>query len=127
MAEIDVTAFKLEVERSRTARLRAWAALEELRTILTAAGQDLPKPREKSFVLEGELLERALKKALAEREEALRELATAARSVDRAAFKGGGGLRAGSPGTGGRFSAAKLVFFDLFRPHLHDDPPHEDH
>jgi hypothetical protein len=32
-------------------------------------------------------LERGLKRALAEREEALKELATAARWVDRAAFK----------------------------------------
>jgi hypothetical protein len=30
-------------------------------------------------------------------------------------------------GDGGRSSAAKLVFIDLFCPHLHDDPPHEDH
>jgi hypothetical protein len=87
VAEIDVTALKLELERSKIARLRAWAALGELRTVLTAAGQELPKAREKSFVLEGEILERALKKALADREEALRELAAAARSVDRAAFK----------------------------------------
>jgi hypothetical protein len=58
-----------------------------LRVILTAAGQELPKPRKKSFVLEGEILERALKKALTERDEALRELATAARWVDRSAFK----------------------------------------
>lgn len=82
-----MTALQLEVERSRAARLRAWAVLGELRAILTGAGQELPKPREKSFVCEGEILERALKKALTERDEALRELATAARWVDRSAFK----------------------------------------
>lgn len=88
MPEMDETAtLRLEVERSRAARLRAWAVLGELRTILTGAGQELPKPAEKSFVKEGEILERGLKRALAEREEALRELATAARWVDRAAFK----------------------------------------
>jgi hypothetical protein len=46
--------------------------LGELRAILTGAGQELPKSAEKSFVKDGEILERAL----AEREEAL--LATAA-------------------------------------------------
>jgi hypothetical protein len=65
---MDVNTLKLELERSRTARLRPWVALGEPRTILAAAGQELPKTREKSFVLEGEILERALKKALADRE-----------------------------------------------------------
>jgi hypothetical protein len=50
---------QLEVERSRAARLRAWAVLLELRAILTAAGQELTKPAEKSFEKEGEILERA--------------------------------------------------------------------
>ncbi len=58
--------------RSRAARLRAWAGLEKLRGILEGAGVELPKPAEKSFIREGEILERAL----AERDEALRELAT---------------------------------------------------
>jgi hypothetical protein len=90
---MDVTALQLEVERSRAARLRAWAVLGELRAILTGAGQELPKPAEKSFVKEGEILkERGLKRALTEREEALRELATAARWVDRSAFKEGAGF-----------------------------------
>ena len=86
VAEMDVTALQLEVERSRAARLRAWAVLGELRAILTGAGQELAKPAEKSFVKEGEILERGLKRALTERDEALRDLATAARWVDRAAF-----------------------------------------
>jgi hypothetical protein len=42
---------------------------------------------EPAFVKEGEILDRGLKRALAERDEALRELATAARWVDRSAFK----------------------------------------
>lgn len=54
--------------------------------ILAAAGQAVPEPRERSFVCEGEVLERALKKALADRDEALRDLAAAARWVDRSAF-----------------------------------------
>src|SRR5258707_14747038 len=35
-----------------------WAVLGELRAILTGAGQELPKPSEKSFVKEGEILKR---------------------------------------------------------------------
>jgi hypothetical protein len=83
---MDERALQLEVERSRAARLRAWAVLVELRAILTAAGQELAKPAEKSFEKEGEILERALRKALTERDEALRDLAAAARWVDRSAF-----------------------------------------
>jgi hypothetical protein len=85
---MDETALRLDVERSRAARLRAWAVLGELRAILMGAGQELPKSAEKSFEKEGEILdlERALRKALKNRDEALRELATAARWVDRSAF-----------------------------------------
>jgi hypothetical protein len=85
---MDERALQLEVEGSRAARLRAWAVLGELRAILTGAGQELPKAAEKSFVKEGEILEQGLRRALAERDEALKELAAAARWVDRAAFKG---------------------------------------
>jgi hypothetical protein len=52
---MDERALQLEMERSRAARLRAWAVLVELRAILTGAGQELPKPAEKSFVEEGEI------------------------------------------------------------------------
>jgi hypothetical protein len=83
---MDETSLRLEVERSRAARLRAWTVLEELRAILTEAGQELPKPSEKSFAEEGRILERGLRKALAERDETLCDLATAARWVDRSAF-----------------------------------------
>src|ERR1700740_889480 len=83
---MDETALGLELERSRAARLRAWAVLGELRAILTGAGQELPKAAEKSFVKKGEILERALRKALTERDEAIRDLAAAARWVDRSAF-----------------------------------------
>jgi hypothetical protein len=83
---MDETALQLELERSRASRLRAWAVLGELRAILTGAGQELPKAAEKSFVKEGQILERGLRRALAERDEALKELAAAARWVDRSAF-----------------------------------------
>lgn len=86
MGEIDVNALVADLERSRAARLRAWAVLGELRGILAAAGQELATAAEKSFVEEGRILERALRKALSERDEALRDLALAARWVDRSAF-----------------------------------------
>jgi hypothetical protein len=56
------------------------------REILQSAGVLIPPPAEKSFAREGEFLERALKKALSDREEALRNLAEAARWVDHSAF-----------------------------------------
>ena len=87
VGEIDINGLLADLERSRAARLRAWAVLGELRAILAAAGQELPKATEKSFVKEGEILERGLRRALAERDEALRDLAAAARWVDRSAFE----------------------------------------
>jgi hypothetical protein len=58
-----------------------------LRGILAAAGQKVPELRDRSFVCEGEVFERALKKgAEGAGNEALRELATAARWIDRSAF-----------------------------------------
>jgi hypothetical protein len=86
VGEIDVNALLADLERSRAARLRAWAVLGELRAILAAAGQELEKPARKSFVEEGRILERGLRKALTERDEALRDLAAAARWVNRSAF-----------------------------------------
>jgi hypothetical protein len=84
--ELDVDALLADLERSKASRIRAWAVFEELRTILCAAGQELEKPARKSFVEEGKILGRGLRKALSQRDEALRELAGAARQVDRAAF-----------------------------------------
>jgi hypothetical protein len=74
VAEIDLDALKLELERSRTARLRAWAVLKELSAILRAVGQELPESPGKSFPREGEILERGLKRVPAERDEVPREL-----------------------------------------------------
>ena len=86
MGETDVNALLADLERSRAARLRAWAVLGELRAILAAAGEELGEPARKSFVEEGRVLERGLRKALSQRDEALRDLAAAARWVDRSAF-----------------------------------------
>ncbi|MFZ0503204.1 MAG: hypothetical protein WAM44_05800, partial [Chthoniobacterales bacterium] len=82
MSENDVKALRRELEQSKAARLRAWSVLQGLRDTLQAAGVIIPPVAEKSFAREGEFLERALKKALLDREEALRDLAKAARWVD---------------------------------------------
>jgi hypothetical protein len=86
VSESEIRALKVQVERSKAARLRAWSVLQGLRDTLQAAGVIIPPSTEKSFAREGESLERALKKALLDREEALRDLARAARWVDRSAF-----------------------------------------
>ena len=112
---MDETSLRLEVERSRAARLRAWTVLGELRAILTEAGQKLPKPSEKSFTEEGRILERGLRKALAERDEALRDLATAARWVDRSAFGKGEGFGLLSASVGIWTESKRRQFRDWFR------------
>jgi hypothetical protein len=86
VSETEIRALKVQLERSKAARLRAWSVLQGLRDTLQAAGVIIPPSAEKSFAREGEFLERALKKALLDREEALRDLARAARWVDRSAF-----------------------------------------
>jgi hypothetical protein len=83
MPERNFEALRLELERSKAARLRAWSVLQGLREILQAAGIIIPPPAQKSFATEGKFLERAFKQALSEREEALRGLVKAARWVDR--------------------------------------------
>jgi hypothetical protein len=62
VGEIDINALLADLERSRAARLRAWAVLGEL--ILAAAGEELGEPARKSFVEEGRILERGLRKAV---------------------------------------------------------------
>jgi hypothetical protein len=87
MSETDLRRLQSELERSRAARLRAWQVLQGFREILAAGGLQIEKPAEKSFAREGEILQRALKKALSGRDEALRDLAEAARWVDRLHFR----------------------------------------
>jgi hypothetical protein len=86
VSESQIKALKIQLERSKAARLRAWSVLQGLRDALQAAGVIVPPSAEKSFAHEGEFLERALKRALLDREEAMRDLARAARWVDRSAF-----------------------------------------
>jgi hypothetical protein len=76
-----------ELEVSKQARLRAWEVLQRFRAILCDLGHvAIEPPPKKTFEAEGACLERALTKCLSDREAALKELADAARRVDKAAF-----------------------------------------
>ena len=86
VSESDIRALKRELEQSKAARLRAWSVLQGLRDTLQAAGVIIAPSTEKSFAREGQFIERAIKKALSDREDALRDLARAARWVDRSSF-----------------------------------------
>ena len=76
-----------ELESSKQSRLRAWAVLQRLRAVLCDLGNvTIDPPHKKTFDTEGAILEQALKKCLFDRETALKDLADAARRVDKAAF-----------------------------------------
>src|SRR5690242_10336671 len=76
-----------ELESSKQSRLRAWAVLQRFRAILCDLGNvTIDRPAKKTFDTEGAILERTLKKCLSDRDTALKELADAARRVDKAAF-----------------------------------------
>ena len=76
-----------ELEASKQARLRAWAVLQRIRALLCDLGNiAIDPPPKKAFEVEGAILEQALKKCLFDRERALKDLADAARRIDKAAF-----------------------------------------
>jgi hypothetical protein len=76
-----------ELESSKQSCLRAWAVLQEFRTVLTdLGGVNLKAPSKKTFDAEGTILREALVDCLRERHAALAQLADAARRVDRSAF-----------------------------------------
>jgi hypothetical protein len=62
VSESEIKTLKVQLERSKAARLRAWSVLQGLRDTLQAAGVIIPPSTEKSFAREGEFLERALKR-----------------------------------------------------------------
>jgi hypothetical protein len=76
-----------ELESSKQSRLRAWAVLQRLRTVVSDLGNISIEPSpQKTFDAEGVILERALTRCLHDRDAALKDLADAARRMDRAAF-----------------------------------------
>jgi hypothetical protein len=76
-----------ELEASKLSRLRAWAVLQRIRAILSeSAHMVIEQPAKKTFESKGAILERALIKCVRDRQAALKDLADAARRVDKAAF-----------------------------------------
>jgi hypothetical protein len=59
-----------ELEASKQSRLRAWNALQRLRSVLSEVGNvAIPAPTQKTFEAEGEILEHALTKSLSRKRE----------------------------------------------------------
>jgi hypothetical protein len=80
-----------ELESSKQSRLRAWTALQRIRAILAErSSTPVDAPSERNFEAEGAILERLLTKCLHDREVALKELADAARRLDKASFSNQG-------------------------------------
>jgi hypothetical protein len=64
-----------EVEASRASRKRAWENLQEIRWVLQdSAGMKLPLPTKKTIDLEGRVVKDGVRKAIADRQNALHEL-----------------------------------------------------
>jgi hypothetical protein len=64
-----------EVEASRASRKRAWENLQEIRWVLQdSAGMKLPLPTKKTIDLEGRVVKDGVRKATADRQNALHEL-----------------------------------------------------
>jgi hypothetical protein len=75
-----------ELEASRASRKRAWEDLQELRWVLKdVAGIELPPPARKTIDLEGRLVKDGVRKAVAERQNALTDLVHAVREYRRLA------------------------------------------
>src|ERR1700719_4171813 len=77
-----------ELESSKRSRLRAWAVLQRIRTLLSDLNKtEIPSPAQKTFDAEGEILEHALKKSLRIRNEAIKSLCSSVRRFRDATVK----------------------------------------
>jgi hypothetical protein len=77
-----------ELEASKQSRLRAWAVLQRIRTLLSDVGKtEIPPPALKTFDAEGEILEHALTKSLRIRNEAIKSLCSSVRRFRDATIK----------------------------------------
>jgi hypothetical protein len=77
-----------ELEASKQSRLRAWKALQRLRSVLSEVGNvAIPAPAQKTFDAEGELLEHALTKSFRIRNEAMKSLCSSVRRFRDATIK----------------------------------------
>ena len=77
-----------ELEASKQSRLRAWSVLQRLRTVLSEVGNvTIPPPAQKTFDVEGEALEHALRKSFRLRNDALKSLCSSVRRFRDATIK----------------------------------------
>ena len=77
-----------ELEASKQSRLRAWNALQRLRSLLSEMGNvAIPPPAQKAFDAEGEILEHALTKSFRIRNEPIKSLCSSVRRFRDAAIK----------------------------------------
>src|ERR1700730_4276284 len=77
-----------ELEASKRSRLRAWNALQRLRSVLSEmANVAIPAPIQKTFEAEGEILEHALTKSFRIRNEAIKSLCSSVHRFRDATIK----------------------------------------
>jgi hypothetical protein len=77
-----------------------YASLKNTRALLCDLGNVTIDPlSKKTFDLEGAILKQALKKCLSDRETALKDLADAAKRVDKSGIRSPGRLRSSAPGS----------------------------
>ena len=77
-----------ELEASKQSRLRAWNALQRVRSVLSEMGNvSIPAPTQKTFEAEGEILENVLTKSFRIRNEAIKSLCSSVRRFRDATIK----------------------------------------
>ena len=77
-----------ELEASKQSRLRAWKALQRLRSVLSEVGNvAIPAPAQMTFNAEGDILEQALTKSFRIRNEAMKSLCASVRRFRDATIK----------------------------------------
>jgi hypothetical protein len=77
-----------ELEGSKQSRLRAWNALQRLRSVLSeVANVSIPAPPQKTFDAEGEILEHALTRSFRVWNEAIKSLCSSVRRFRDATIK----------------------------------------
>jgi hypothetical protein len=77
-----------ELELSKKSRLRAWNVLQRIRAVLSDLGKTaIPPPTQKTFELEGEILEHSLTKTVRVRNDAIKSLCTSVRRFRDATIK----------------------------------------
>jgi hypothetical protein len=77
-----------KLEASKQSRLRAWTALQRLRSVLSQMAKvAIPAPAQKTFEAEGEILEHALTRSFRIRNEVIKSLCSSVRRFRDATIK----------------------------------------